>query len=190
MKYVALDTAGVPMAFYDTAVHGPPDEDGSLIPAGAVAIGDETWQEMVDNPGRRRLVDGQIVAIPVPIEVGAGGAAAGGGRRGGATRDAWRTPGKDAVYARKVDEAVAWRAAGEPVDLTPYPHIAAETGITAPTAADLVALWEAMAAAWIAASAQVEAVEQSALKAIREAADAAVIDAVLAGLNWPLPPPA
>ncbi|HEV7369105.1 hypothetical protein [Arenibaculum sp.] len=140
-----------------------------------------------DMDGRPILV----VPPPPPVEVLAARAEADVRRQSAAARDAWRTPGKDGVYQLKLEEAAAWRVAGEPADPSPYPHLAAEVGLTAATVGELAALWEALAAAWAAASAAIEAVEQRALKAIRDAVaadDRAAIDAALRDLAWPVPP--
>lgn len=179
------------LGFFDDALH-------ASIPADVVEITEVEHATLLNGQAAGQIIetgpDGRPVLVdppPPPIAELAARAAAEVRRQAGATRDAWRTPGKDAVYGQKVDEAAAWRAAGEPADLTAYPHIAGETGITAPTAGELVTLWEAMAAAWIVASAQVEATEQGALKAIREAVAAdnrAAVQAVPEGLSWPQPP--
>jgi hypothetical protein len=184
--------------YYSSSLAGFVDPDVvSALPADAVEITTAEYVDLLNGQSAGKRIVPDVTGRPVladppspSVEEVAAAATAEVRRQAAATRDAWRTPGKDAVYRQKVEEAAAWRAAGEPIDVTPYPHIAAEVGITAPTAADLVALWEAMAAAWIVASAQVEATEQAALKAIRDAVaadDAAAVEAALVGLSWPLP---
>lgn len=75
-------------------------------------------------------------------------------------------PGQSMTYAAKQAEALAWIAAAQPADLTDYPWLAAEVGITAPTAAALASLWLTMAAQWAAAGSQIEAVRMTAISAI------------------------
>lgn len=178
--------------FYVSEIHG------DRIPPGAVQIEEDEHTALLvgqsegkriepDKHGRPALID----PPPPPVEVTAARAEADVRRQSAAARNAWRTPDKDGVYRLKLDDAAAWRTAGEPADLSSYPHLAAEVGITAPTAGELAALWDAMAAAWVQASAGIEAVEQGALKAIRDAVagdDVAAIEAVPSGLVWPTPP--
>lgn len=187
-QYYSASTGG----FYLDSIHG------DAIPADALEIpADDHVALLAGQSTGKRIVaaaDGRPILVDPPrppIAELAAQAEAEVRHQSAAARDAWRTPGKDAVYQRKLDEAAAWHAAGEPADLAPYPHLAAEVGITAPTAGDLATLWEMMAAAWVQASAQIEATEQGALKAIRvalDADDAEAIDAAVAGLSWPVPP--
>lgn len=102
-------------------------------------------------------------------------------------RDNWRTPGKDGVYLSKQTEAAAWLAAGSPDDLANYPYIKAEVGITSATAAELVALWQAMSNAWALASAEIERIEMTAKASIKTAKTHEAVTEVLAGLVWPAP---
>lgn len=48
MKYAVFDENGFPKAFYDKAIHG------DNIPAEAIEITDEQWQELINNQGRCR----------------------------------------------------------------------------------------------------------------------------------------
>ena len=72
-----------------------------------------------------------------------------------AVRAQYITPGSGQamVYGAKQAEARAYQAAGKPSDLTDYPLLGAEVGITTPTASEIAALWLAMEAQWIAAAA-------------------------------------
>lgn len=177
--------------FYDSVVQG------SSMPADVVPIStaEHAALMMGQAAGNRIEADASgypvLVAPPPPsIAELAAQTESEVRRQSAAARDIWRTPGKDGVYRCKLDEVIAWRAAGEPMDLSPYPHLAAEIGITAPTAGELAVVWDAMAAAWVQASAGIEAVEQGALKAIRDAVaeeDIAAIEAVLQDLAWPTP---
>lgn len=80
-------------------------------------------------------------------------------------------PGQEMIYKAKLDEAQAYLAAGEPEDLTGFPLIAAEVGITAQTAYQLAVLWPWMAEVWIAAAAQIEAIRLSGIAAVQSAQD-------------------
>ena len=55
MKHVVIDAEGFPSAFYDPAIHG---ED---VPSSAIQIGEDIWRELIENPGRRRLIEGNLV---------------------------------------------------------------------------------------------------------------------------------
>jgi len=48
MKYAVFDENGFPKAFYDKAIHG------DNIPAEAIEITEEQWQEFINNQGRRK----------------------------------------------------------------------------------------------------------------------------------------
>ncbi|WP_444452578.1 hypothetical protein ACTTAI_16380 [Rhodobacter capsulatus] len=88
-----------------------------------------------------------------------------------AARSRFVTPGSGQamVYLEKQAEARAWLAAGEPDDLTGYPHLAAEVGITAPTAYQLATIWLALAGIWLTASARIEPIRLSASAVIETA---------------------
>jgi|UPI0004B6F11D hypothetical protein len=60
MKFAVFNAGGFPVAFYSEEIHG------ENIPADAVAITDEQWNEFVRNHGRRRWVDGQIEPYEPP----------------------------------------------------------------------------------------------------------------------------
>lgn len=184
--------------FWSASIAGFIDPDIIAdLPADAVEITTDEYLALLGGQSAGRRIepdsDGRPVLVdppPLPIAEIAAQVEAEVRRQSSAARDAWRTPGKDAVYQRKLDEAAAWRAAGMPDDLTPYPHIATETGVTAPSAAELVALWEGKADAWVQASARIEAIEQSALRAIGgfvAMEDADAVNGVLSGLSWPAP---
>ena len=69
MKFAHFDTDGFPVAFFAVDVHGPREIDGQpnpAIPAEAVEITDDQWQEMLANPGRRRWLDGALVEHELP----------------------------------------------------------------------------------------------------------------------------
>ena len=62
MKYVVLSPEGFPSGFYDAAVH-------STIPQGAVQITDAQWLEFLQNQGRRKWENGQVVEYdPPPVQ--------------------------------------------------------------------------------------------------------------------------
>ncbi|EJW09969.1 hypothetical protein A33M_0681 [Rhodovulum sp. PH10] len=60
-KFVILDAAGFATAFYS-------DDINPTIPAESVPITDEQWREMIEHPGRRRLIDGALVSFEPPAE--------------------------------------------------------------------------------------------------------------------------
>lgn len=95
-------------------------------------------------------------------------------------------PGQDAIYQNKRSEAEAYIAAGRPTDLTPYPMLAAETGITAPTASELADLWIVLNTQWVQLAAALEAVRLSATAEVGAATTRAEIDAALTAFNTQL----
>ena len=66
-------------------------------------------------------------------------------------------PGQDMIYLRKEDEGRRYLALKvEPEDLSAFPMLAAEVGITAPTAYQLATIWVQLSAMWTNAAAQLE----------------------------------
>lgn len=62
-KFATLNAEGFATAFYDRDVHG------NDIPTGVLEITDEQWLEYIDNQGRRKFADGQLVEfVPPPPE--------------------------------------------------------------------------------------------------------------------------
>lgn len=66
-------------------------------------------------------------------------------------------PGQEALYLMKEAEARAWVASANP-DATQFPLIAAEVGITAPTADEVAQVYLNLAAIYTVAAAQLETV--------------------------------
>jgi len=87
-------------------------------------------------------------------------------------------PGQEMIYKAKLDEAQAYLAAGEPEDLTGYPLLAAEVGITTQTAYQLAVLWLWMAEIWVQAAAQIEAIRLQGTAGVQAAPDLPGIAAV------------
>lgn len=93
-------------------------------------------------------------------------------------------PGQDMVYLAKEAEALRWLAIDPaPVDLTGFPLIAAELGITAETPDQLAQLWVHLGELWRGLAAQIEMARLGTTKAINEAGDDDGIAAALAGLT-------
>lgn len=174
--------------FFDRHIHGDdiPDDaveisadlHAALLVAqaeGKIIIADAGGHPMAVDPPPPDLATVRAAALTAVAEAAA------------AARNVWRTPGKDGVYLSKLADADAWDAAGQPAALDAYPYLAAEVGITAETAAELVTMWRTMAVAWAATSAQIERIEMSSKAAIKAADTSHDIAAVLAGLEWPTP---
>lgn len=60
MAIFVVLAAGLPAGFYDEELHGERGSDGSTIPAGAVEITEAQHAELISNPGRRKLINGQV----------------------------------------------------------------------------------------------------------------------------------
>ncbi|WP_370206737.1 hypothetical protein, partial [Pararhodobacter marinus] len=88
---------------------------------------------------------------------------------------------QDLIYQAKEAEARAYVADPSP-DLADYPLLSAETGITAPDAAALAALWISLSADWRATAATLEALRMTTGAAIDAAATEAEIAAAIASL--------
>lgn len=96
-------------------------------------------------------------------------------------RAAYATPGKDAVYLSKRDEARRWVEAGQPEDLTGYPYLQGEVGVTEPTAQQLVQTWLTRNDLWMSVIApRIERQEHTAKRAILQATTPAEIEAAVA----------
>jgi hypothetical protein len=90
-------------------------------------------------------------------------------------------PGQEMIYLAKEAEAVRYLAeTPEPTTLDGYPMLAAEVGITAPTAYELAQLWANMSALWRGIAAQIETARLGAIYQIETAPDAAAVDAIVA----------
>ena len=89
-------------------------------------------------------------------------------------------PGQEMLYLAKRAEAAAFLTLDPaPETLDAFPLLAAEIGITAPSAAELAQIWLNLGALWEGVAAQLEALRLSAIKAIEEAWDAAAIEAAV-----------
>lgn len=91
------------------------------------------------------------------------------------------TPGQEAIYAAKDAEARRYLAMSPPpADLTGFPFLAAEVGITAPDAASLAQLWVQMAEQWRQVVAQMEQLRIGAIATIKVAATKGEVDSEVA----------
>ena len=79
-------------------------------------------------------------------------------------------PGQDMIYLAKEAEAIRWLAADPPpVEMTGYPLLAAELGITAETPDQLAQLWAHLGQIWRGLAAGIETLRLRTIKAISEA---------------------
>ena len=90
-------------------------------------------------------------------------------------------PGQEMIYLAKEAEARDWLAADDP-DLADYTLLAAEVGITAPTAGELAQLWLNMGALWRGAAARLEALRMTVCAAIAAAETPEEVAAALEAL--------
>ena len=91
-------------------------------------------------------------------------------------------PGQDIIYIATEREALAYLAAPT-ADLTAYPLLAAEVGVTAPTAWELAQVWANVSVYWRGVAAQIEGVRMRALVQIETASDPKAVTAVLAAFH-------
>lgn len=93
--------------------------------------------------------------------------------------------GQAMVYQMKADEASRFLSLSEPpLDLTGFPLLQAEVGITASDPTALASLWRDMRAEWIAAAASIERLRLAAKSAVDAATCPAEIAAAKA-VEWP-----
>lgn len=93
-------------------------------------------------------------------------------------------PGQDMIYLRKEQEGRAYLAASpEPTDLSSYPLLTAEVGITAPTAHQVAMIWVQLADMWVIAAAQIEAYRLTIGAQIQAASTFEALTALMDSLN-------
>jgi hypothetical protein len=107
-------------------------------------------------------------------------------RRIGSVRLAFITdiPGQQAIYAAKEAEARNYLALStEPGDLSGYPFLEKEVGITAPTAGALAVLWLEMADRWRSVGAELEQLRLGASASVNSAQNEQDVAAILTELE-------
>lgn len=133
MKHALINEAGFPTAFYSTDVHG------ENIPEDAIALTEAQWREFIENQGRRKWVDGEVVEYappPVALTVadyqraveahvdtvaGAKGYSSGVSCASyvGSTNTAWAAEAavfvawRDAVWGRTLTALATWQGGGD-----------------------------------------------------------------------------
>lgn len=171
-------------AALDTLVEWSP---GAEIPSGADARGAiDAWR------AHRALAE---------LEAGIGAALGRIDTLAEAARAQWITlgSGQALVYEAKRREAEAWvveTAAAATHNHADYPwmlgraarlNAAAEADVTQAQMQAVADEWAAKAAAWIAAGIAIDTVREAAKSDVASAADAASVDAIVAGITWPAP---
>ncbi len=98
----------------------------------------------------------------------------------GVTRQKYITtsPGQDMIYIAKEREALAFLVAPTQ-DMTSYPLLAAEIGVTAPTAWELAQVWANVSVYWRGIAAQIEGIRMRAIAQVEAASDPQAVTAVL-----------
>lgn len=96
------------------------------------------------------------------------------------------TPGQEMIYLRKETEAARFITDGAPADLTDFPFLLAEIGITTPTADELAQLWLNLAHLWRQVGSQIETLRLGAIRDIVAATDARVVESVLSDFDMQL----
>jgi len=92
-------------------------------------------------------------------------------------------PGQEMIYLLKEAEARNFLAQeNPPVDLTDYPFLAAEVGVTAPTAYQLAQTWANIATMWRQIAAEIENGRLTKIRLIEAATSMTDLDAI-GGLN-------
>lgn len=99
----------------------------------------------------------------------------------GLTRQKFITilPGQNMIYMAKEREAIA-NLAAPTGDSTPYPLLAAEVGVTAPTAWELAQVWVNVSVYWRSIAARIEGVQMCAIAQIENCTDPDDLNAIVA----------
>jgi hypothetical protein len=101
--------------------------------------------------------------------------------------------GQSMVYREKQQEAAAFlaayqtQAAADAADLTTYPLISAEIGITAADAWGVAQVFASVYTSWKTVAAAIERVRLTAKQQIAAATTPAAVTAILSGISWPTP---
>jgi len=126
-----------------------------------------------------------------PLPAARAGALAEIDRRAGEERAKYLTDilGQELVYQAKREEAEAWIGAGQPGEPEPADYLiaSAEASACGRTLAAQLGIYAAESAAWKALAGAMEGVRMAAKEAVRTAASASEIEAILGGLTWPEP---
>lgn len=62
MRFAIFDSEGLPLGFFSADVHG------AAIPSAAVPVTDQQWVEFLENQGRRKWVNGEVVEYTPPAQ--------------------------------------------------------------------------------------------------------------------------
>jgi hypothetical protein len=103
----------------------------------------------------------------------------------GAMRERYITPipGQEMIYSAKEEEAKAFNAiTPRPTDLSEFPFLEAEIGITAPSAQELADLWIQMATDWRTIGPLLEQLRLGTIGAVRAATTAAEVEQAITDL--------
>lgn len=154
--------------------------------AAALELTDGAWDVVVKGPWPWVSAERRVVRGAEAVSANLAGArlqaiarinAAIGARRKAFVTD---IPAQEMLYLEKRSEALRYLAEDpEPEALDGYPLLAAEIGITAPTAWQLAQIWANQAAMLVAVAAHLETLRLGAIAAIETAATAEEIEAAL-----------
>jgi len=133
------------------------------------------WSQVqsVDEIARDRLAEAKLRAVALV------------NAEAGRVRSLYITvmPGQEMIYLLKEAEARNFLAQeNPPVDLTDYPFLAAEVGVTAPTAYQLAQTWANIATMWRQIAAEIENGRLTKIRLIEAATSMTDLDAI-GGLN-------
>lgn len=92
-------------------------------------------------------------------------------------------PGQEMLYMAKEFEAIKYIASGT-TDLSEYPLIAAEVGITAPSAYELAQLWVNLGSVWRSIAAQIENKRMSIISSISSSQTENDIENILKSVDF------
>lgn len=181
MMWIQFDRQGIPVAIFDYPADGTVNVDGvdlafvlkhSMLPDGTwVPRGQEKPVPLSPEELAAQAAE-ELAQAKAQASLRVNTAA-------GQARLAVYTdlPGQDAIYLQKRIEAQAYLVAQpRPEDLTAFPFLAAEVGVTAPTAEALAQVWLGRGKLFESFSAATESARMVALKAIATVPDMAALE--------------
>ena len=160
------------LGFYRDDVH-------SSIPTPNIEIDEDTWNDILENQGLRRVggspLEVQVYAPTVDLADVKAEAKRVVDNAASSARAKYITSGtgQDAVYLVKYDEAKAYKDAGYPATGSPsaYPHLTAEANGTGQTEQQVADTVIATRDTWLLLSAQIEGERLGGKKNIEDAVD-------------------
>lgn len=179
--FIQFTQNGIPLAIYDYPAQGTVKVDGVDVDfvARHSMLPDGTWVPRGQEPPIKLTAEEIAAQEAEELAQAKAEASLRVNTAAGQARLAVYTdlPGQHAIYLQKRLEAQAYLAATpRPKDLTGFPFLAAEVGVTAPTAEALAQVWISRGQLFESFGAATESARMTALKAIATVPDMAALE--------------